>query len=643
MDVYSLLPLLSFVVILYLGIYVYSNNPKQILNRLFFLICLFEAYNTFTEFQLRQSYTFATADLWLRIASFWPLEIPIILHFILIFTEKSKLLKNKLTYFFIYIPALILSLMFITDMVVIKPVKVYWGWSYVVEESLKLNLFGIVFLGFTLYTLYICINYYLTTTNDIKKKQAKFVFIGIFTPFIVFIITEMYFNYYQPTIPEFTSTSLIIECGLIGYAIWKYDLFKITPLSAVNEIISTMSDLLILVDSEKRISAVNHTALKLLEYEEQEILGQPVALIFEEKDKSTLYSELFFENLRLHGPMTNTETSFKSKKGRTIPISLSASFFTDNKRRPLGLIFAGRDITKSKHMKEELKKAYDELELRVQERTAELAQANEELQDEINVRKKTEKALQQTYSELTVKAAELEEANAELSQNAYAVSHDLKAPLRAMKNYSDFLREDLEGTLDSEQKKYLDGLNRAALQGSQLVEDMLVLSRIGTGRISTVSIDAGEFLRELIASLDLPTDVEVVMENDWPTIDAEPTLLRQIFQNLINNAIKFNHSPHKRIEIGFLPAGNKRCELFVRDNGIGIEPRYHEQIFRVFRRLHTDQEYDGTGIGLSITRKAASKLNGSIRVESKPGRGSTFYVSLPRKQKRKNVLNDIKC
>jgi len=151
--------------------------------------------------------------------------------------------------------------------------------------------------------------------------------------------------------------------------------------------------------------------------------------------------------------------------------------------------------------------------------------------------------------------------------------------------------------------------------------------------VPTQTIDLGILLQELIASLALSPDVEVVMGHDWPTLDTDPTLLRQILQILIRNAIKFNHSSRKRVEIAWLPAGEQSYELFVRDNGIGIDPRYHEIIFGVFERLHAREEYEGTGLGLAIVKKAASKLGGSVRVESRIGEGSTFFVALPKTQR----------
>jgi light-regulated signal transduction histidine kinase (bacteriophytochrome) len=259
------------------------------------------------------------------------------------------------------------------------------------------------------------------------------------------------------------------------------------------------------------------------------------------------------------------------------------------------------------------------------------------VQQELTERKRAEAQLQQY-------AAKLEDANEELSQYAYVVSHDLKTPLRAVHNYADFLTEDLEGTLAEDQQMYLDGLGRAVQEAEELVDDLLELSRIGRRHVTVEEIDVGAFLREQIATLGLSTGVEIIMPDEWPTMNIEMVLFGQIFQNLITNGIKFNDSANKRLELGWrqveqvdplnwdVPAG-EGYEFFVRDNGIGIEPRYHAQIFRVFERLHTKEEYEGTGIGLAIVKKAVSKLGGSVRVESQLGEGSTFFVTIPKTRK----------
>jgi|GEM_PF-1438258 len=248
---------------------------------------------------------------------------------------------------------------------------------------------------------------------------------------------------------------------------------------------------------------------------------------------------------------------------------------------------------------------------------------------ELSERKRTEKALRRAQADYEAKAQALKTANEELSQYAYVVSHDLKAPLRAIHSYGDFLREDLEGSLGPDQEMYLNGLNRAIRQGEELVDDLLEFSRVGKRRGPIEAVDLSEFFKDLVLTLDLPSDVEVYIAEDFPKIEADVTLLRQIFRNLIINAVKFNHSEKKHVELGWRDRRDI-YELTVRDNGIGIDPQYTEQIFRVFQRLHTRKEYDGTGLGLAIVKKAALKLNGTVGVESAPGKGSTFFVTLPK-------------
>ena len=234
--------------------------------------------------------------------------------------------------------------------------------------------------------------------------------------------------------------------------------------------------------------------------------------------------------------------------------------------------------------------------------------------------------------ELQQRVAELRQVHDELSQYNHALSYDLRAPLRAIRNYADFLSEDLTETLNEDHKAYLDGLDRAVREAGDLVEGLLALSQIEGQGASVEEIHVGNFLRELISSMQMQSEVNVVIVDDGPIIEAQPVLLRQIFRCLIDNAAKFNNSSQKLIEIGWR-AIDDECEFYVRDNGIGIKPRYKDKIFGVFERLHTIDEYKGTGIGLAIVKKCSAKLGGSIRLESEFGEGSTFFVTLPRTQK----------
>ncbi len=249
---------------------------------------------------------------------------------------------------------------------------------------------------------------------------------------------------------------------------------------------------------------------------------------------------------------------------------------------------------------------------------------------DISSKKEVENALKEKQQVLSEKLLLLERSNRELSEYAYAVSHDLKAPLRAVRNYADFLIEDLEGQLSGEQKAYLEGMKKALSQGDELIRDLLDFARIGEAEEETEAVDLEELLREVCEVLNLSEDMQVSVRSGCPPLKTKRTMLNQILINLIGNGLKFNTADVKRVEVWCRPAPNERMALLVKDNGLGIEKRYQKQIFRVFQRLHSAQKYGGTGIGLAIVRKAAARLGGSVRLESTPGEGSTFIVDLPR-------------
>jgi PAS domain S-box-containing protein len=236
--------------------------------------------------------------------------------------------------------------------------------------------------------------------------------------------------------------------------------------------------------------------------------------------------------------------------------------------------------------------------------------------------------------ELELRVAELRRVHDELSQYSRILSYDLRTPLRAIRNYAEFLREEVEEALNGDQKLYLDGLDRAVGEAGDMIQDLLEFSRIGRQGDAVKKVHMEDFLRELIDSLPMLSDVNVVIGNDWPAIEVQPSLLYNIFYRLIDNAVKFNKSLQKLLEIGWDAADGENYEFYVRDNGIGIDPRYKEKIFGLFERLHTFEEYQGTGIGLAVVKKCTDKLGGSLRLESETGEGTTFFVTLPRTQEK---------
>jgi len=307
----------------------------------------------------------------------------------------------------------------------------------------------------------------------------------------------------------------------------------------------------------------------------------------------------------------------------------TAAPLRDAQERIIGVIETLQDITERKRAEEKLLNYHGRLEEQVRERTAELTSVNQQLRKEIEAHHGAKAELQRAKATLVEEEALLKAARDELSQYIFVVSHDLRAPLRAIRNYTDFLLDELGGLLNDEQGLYFNGLKRALSHGEDLVKNLLEFSRIGRKRVVPERIETGPFLRELLKLFPLRDAAEIRMADDWPTVAAEPILLEQVFHNLIQNAIKFNTSPCRRVELGWQPAGKGRCELFVRDNGIGIDPCHHEQVFLMFQRLHARSEFEGTGIGLAIVRKAAARMNGAVRLESRLGEGCCVFVSLP--------------
>ncbi len=225
---------------------------------------------------------------------------------------------------------------------------------------------------------------------------------------------------------------------------------------------------------------------------------------------------------------------------------------------------------------------------------------------------------------------ELERSNKELEQFAYVTSHDLKEPLRMVSSFTQLLEKRYRGNLDQDADEFIeyivDGVNRM----HRLLDDLLEYSRITSGSKKYEKVDLEEVLDECYTNLKVAIqESNAVIDSDpLPVVVANRTQIIQIFQNLISNAIKFRSENTPIIHITAYTNENKHI-FAVNDNGIGIDLKYQEQIFKVFQRLHSRSEYDGTGIGLSLTKKIVQHHNGNIWVKSEIGKGSTFFFTLP--------------
>jgi signal transduction histidine kinase len=226
---------------------------------------------------------------------------------------------------------------------------------------------------------------------------------------------------------------------------------------------------------------------------------------------------------------------------------------------------------------------------------------------------------------------EISAVNADLEDFNYVISHDLKEPLRSIAGFAAILEEDSGERLDEESRDHLDRIRRSAERAQVLIGDLLKLSRVGRSELPREPVDVAEVLdgvRQDLAGLLQGRDARLVVEGTMPVVRGSSAHLREVFQNLVSNGLKFNRSPQPTVTVRSFPVDDGTC-FSVQDNGIGIDRQYHDKIFRVFTRLHTREEYEGTGAGLAIVKKIVEKHGGRVWVDSSQGQGATFFFTVP--------------
>ncbi|OKH33380.1 hybrid sensor histidine kinase/response regulator [[Phormidium ambiguum] IAM M-71] len=307
-------------------------------------------------------------------------------------------------------------------------------------------------------------------------------------------------------------------------------------------------------------------------------------------------------------------------KTREIPvIFISAKDETIDKVRAFGL-GAVDYIPKPFHVDEVLARIENHLSLRKLQK--QLKEQNALFEQEIMTRQQTEQALQKANQELAKK-------NSELEQFAYVTSHDLQAPLATIASYAELLQQNYKSNLDSQANEYIQYIVTGCLTMQNLIEDLLEYSRIGRNQKALSLVDIKSIIDKVCRNLKstIHQNKATIIYQDLPTVMADGSQLLQLFQNLIDNSIKYRREELPKIEISVESRENEYL-FIVNDNGIGIDSKYFERIFQMFQRLHSTQDYSGTGIGLAICQKIVELHGGRIWVESQLGKGTTFYFTI---------------
>ncbi|MBN4065934.1 response regulator [Candidatus Amoebophilus asiaticus] len=234
-------------------------------------------------------------------------------------------------------------------------------------------------------------------------------------------------------------------------------------------------------------------------------------------------------------------------------------------------------------------------------------------------------------------ANELENRNQELREFTSVASHDLKEPLRKVITLADRLKEAVGNKLDEKPREYLDRIRVTTKRMNQLIEDLLKYSKISVNETPVEKTDLSEILKDVLTDLEVSIEESKGKVNihDLPTVDADKTQMHQLFQNLLSNALKFHQKgASPKVNISSRVVNQEFYEITVEDNGLGFDEKNMDKLFKPFQRLHDQKDFEGTGIGAAICQKIVKKHGGEIRAESTPGKGATFTILLPARQKK---------
>jgi len=391
------------------------------------------------------------------------------------------------------------------------------------------------------------------------------------------------------------------------------------------DIIEFLPDATFVLDSGGRVLAWNRAIEEMTGISKQEMIGkgnQAYALPFYGAARPVLADLIIggqqpdrgmYEECRKHGNVLEV-VGFTPAiyGGRGAYLSATASPLTDGAGNIIGAIESMRDITAVREAEAKIQSLNEQLEIRVQQRTVELEQAKEELH--------------RLNDDLSRRGQALEEANRKLEAFAYSVSHDLRAPLRHISSFVTLLAEEHAGQLAGDGQHYLQRITVSCKRMDEMITAMLDLAQSSGEEIQKLPVDLNRLVGEVLA--ELSADDVIIDTQILPSCQADPILLKQVYANLVGNAVKFSRMKEgAKVEIG-AESREGATVYFVRDNGVGFDMAYADKLFGVFQRLHNAAEYEGVGVGLAIVQNIIQRHGGRIWAEGSPGEGAVFCFTL---------------
>lgn len=355
-------------------------------------------------------------------------------------------------------------------------------------------------------------------------------------------------------------------------------------------LLESAPDAMIIVNGEGRIDLVNAQAEKVFGYSRGEMIGKPIEILVPERAQS---QHVDHRVAYAHAPKTRPMGAGlalhgRRKDGTEFPVEISLSPIETEE----GALIAGavRDVTERQRFDQQIRALNEELKQRV---------------------------------------AELGHINRELETFSYSVSHDLRAPLRHIDGFARILKEEHSADVSAEAQRYLDRILTAANHMGRLIDDLLNLARIGRKEVIRKTVDLDTLARRVAAEVAETSKRKIECQVDpLPKVECDAGLVGLVFSNLLSNAVKFTRNQTRpEIHVGTLAKGGEQV-IFVRDNGVGFDQKYADKLFGVFQRLHSQQEFEGTGVGLATVQRIIHRHGGRIWAEAEPGRGATFFFTL---------------